>query len=203
MPSAYNTPTEHDAQAGTKKKESESVSSNLDGSLETTPDRQTKCEFEQQVKNKMTLRRSLISPPYSAPSFVFKRLKDFVTQVSASRCPKLPEEFGKDFHQMRPGVESLLTIGYVQKFEFRLQDTVIFVELLESFDKSAEDMSPPLVGILEPLDHVEPLLIVYLKEPSSSCASIIKISETLELKLVKLQFSEPEDNIQRALEEKT
>lgn len=185
-----------------EKKEAETQPSSLDGSLEANKDGQIRGEFEEQSKKKIIIRRSLISPPYSTPRFVFKRVKDFNMQVLAGRYSKPLEEVRNDFQQLDRCVEPLLALGAVRHFEFQLEDTDVIIDMVESFDKSSEDMSPPILGILGTLDHVEPKLTIRLKESSSLCASIVKISETLELKIVKLQFSEPEGVIQKAAVEK-
>jgi hypothetical protein len=184
-----------------KKKESENLPSKVDGSFEAK-DGSIKGEFEEQRKNKMTLRRSLISPPYSAPKFVLRRINDFVMLFLASRYSKSLEEVGNDFHQMEPCVSSLLALAVVGRFEIQLEDADIIIDLVESFDKSSEDMSLPIAGLLEPLDHVELTLIIHLKDAASSAAtSLVNISKALELKIVKLQFVEPE-GIKEGREEK-
>lgn len=185
----------------TQRKEPENRPSNVDDTSKIQIEREG---FEQKPKTKMTLMRSLISPPYSTPRFVFKRLKDFMMQILANRYSKPLEEVGNDFHQMESCVEALLALEFVQKFEFQLEDTDIIIDLVESFDKSVEDMSPPIAGILGPLEHVEPTLTIHLKDTaSSSAASLVNIAKTLELKIVKLQVAEPEGIMQKKQEAKT
>ena len=153
-------------------------------------------------EGKMTIKRSLISPPYSTFRFTFKRVKDLMTQVLVDRNSKLQEEVSNDFQRLNCCIEPLLALGAVQQLELQMEDFDLVIDLVESFDKSTEDMSPLVTRILEPLDHIEPLLVVHLKEPSSSYASITNVSEALELKIVKLQFTEPESAIAKVQEGK-
>jgi hypothetical protein len=154
-------------------------------------------------EGKMIIKRSLISPPYAPPKFVFKRIKDFVMHVLQDRCPKPLEEIKNDFHELEPCAIAFLALGVVDHFEIQLADMTVVVAFVESFDKSAEDMSPPIAGLLEPLDNVELALIICLKGVvSQATTSLIKVSNALNLKVVKLQVIEPQIVEQAKQEEK-
>ena len=154
-------------------------------------------------EGKMIIKRSLISPPYATPKFVFKRINDFVMHVLQDRCPKPLEEIKNDFHELEPCAIAFLALGVVDHFEIQLVDMTVIVDLVENLDKSAEDMSPPIAGLLEPLDNVELTLIICLKAVvSQATTSLINVSNALDLKVVKLQVIEPQNIVQTKQEEK-
>jgi len=161
-------------------------------SSEANKDGEIKREAADHEKRKMIIKRSLISTPYSAPKFVFKRINDFVMHILAKRCPKPLEEISNDFHELEPYAIKFLTMEVVDSFEIQLVDMNVIIDLVENFDKSAEDMSPPITEIMKPLDCIGLTMILHFKPTASSAANFsIDVSKTLKLKAIKFQVVGP------------
>lgn len=145
--------------------------------------------------NKMTVERSVISTPYSPPNFVFKRIINFSMDVLGKREFKPLEEVSNDFHELEPSSVGLLAIGAVDHFEIQLCDMSIKLKLLETMDKSSEDMSLPLMEILGPLASNELTMILHLKPTASSSADrLIEDSKAINLKAIKFQVVRSNDS---------
>lgn len=142
--------------------------------------------------SKLFVERSLMSTPFYPPAFAYDNVQKFVSKILEVRSSKLLEGNKEDFKKVEQHSVALLTLRTVESFEIDLGDMIVRFSLIESSDKSAEDMDLPiLLPALEPLICERPTLTIHFKPTVS--ASIISLAEELvrlDTKVLRLKVAE-------------
>lgn len=162
---------------------------------EDTTIQEEKCSKEEtqlEKHQKMIVERALISTPFSTPTSVFKKTRNYIFQILENRCFQPLDTVTSDFNKLEPLSHFLLVFRAIHAFKIQLDDMTIHIELLEDFDKKNENMCLPITETLEPLRQQDFTLALHIKSVDMCIERLFDIVNTLDLQTIKVKIIEPE-----------